>query len=409
MRDYKKLKAKYSLLFALMFFMLIALPMSVSAVTITNVSLTMPEPVAGQTIKNNAVSANPELYKVTSYSWEKCSSSTCDSSSVVMAYSDTFIAGQTYKVRLGVFATEGNTMSYHYTCTHTTATVNGKSTKLVACGTASISLEIIFTVPYTYTITPSSNYTFPAKTVGYSIPDGYNFKVQNTSSEMITISANISGAGASAFNMKSDLVNINNLYLGPNNDVTFTITPKTGLSPGTYSATLTVSGANVVSKSFNISFTVNPVPATTYTITVQNDGNGTASASKSSATTGDIITLTAIANDGYMFKKWDVISGGVPVMGSEFTMGTSNVIVKALFEKIPNSGEIPVPDNNDPDIIRDDGKNEPIVAASRKDCNWLWIPFCISVIVAIGSGIVFVLMRKKEKEKTKNINEEEKK
>lgn len=70
-----------------------------------------------------------------------------------------------------------------------------------------------------------------------------------------------------------------------------------------------------------------------YSITVENDGNGTASASPASAAEGTEITLTATPNSGYRFKEWQVISGGVTIINNSFTMPAENVIVKAVFEK----------------------------------------------------------------------------
>ncbi|HBI72677.1 MAG TPA: hypothetical protein DDY59_05745, partial [Lachnospiraceae bacterium] len=70
-----------------------------------------------------------------------------------------------------------------------------------------------------------------------------------------------------------------------------------------------------------------------YTITVQNDGNGTASARPTSAEAGTEITLTASPNSGYQFRKWQVIGGSVSIISNKFTMPSENVTVKAVFEK----------------------------------------------------------------------------
>ncbi len=78
--------------------------------------------------------------------------------------------------------------------------------------------------------------------------------------------------------------------------------------------------------------TTPPQPAE-YIVTVQNDGNGTASASPASAAQGEEITLTASANSGYHFKEWQVVSGSVTISGNSFTMPAENVTVKAIFEK----------------------------------------------------------------------------
>ena len=63
------------------------------------------------------------------------------------------------------------------------------------------------------------------------------------------------------------------------------------------------------------------------------DGNGTASASPDKAVAGTEITLTATPKDGYHFKEWQVISGGVTIKDDKFTMPSANVEVKAIFEK----------------------------------------------------------------------------
>ena len=70
-----------------------------------------------------------------------------------------------------------------------------------------------------------------------------------------------------------------------------------------------------------------------HTVTVSNDGNGTASASHVKAVAGTEITLTAKPNTGYHFKEWQVISGGVTIKDDKFTMPSANVEVKAIFEK----------------------------------------------------------------------------
>jgi uncharacterized repeat protein (TIGR02543 family) len=76
------------------------------------------------------------------------------------------------------------------------------------------------------------------------------------------------------------------------------------------------------------------IPASTYTITVQNDGHGTASANFNTAAEGAEITLTAAPNSGYRFKEWQVISGGVVIEGNKFHMFDTDVVIKAIFEQV---------------------------------------------------------------------------
>ena len=75
------------------------------------------------------------------------------------------------------------------------------------------------------------------------------------------------------------------------------------------------------------------ITPTAHTVTVKTDGNGTASASPDKAVAGTEITLTATPANGYHFKEWQVISGGVTIKDDKFTMPSANVEVKAIFEK----------------------------------------------------------------------------
>lgn len=74
---------------------------------------------------------------------------------------------------------------------------------------------------------------------------------------------------------------------------------------------------------------------TTYTVTVTDDGNGTASASPASGAEGTEVTLSATPSEGYKFKEWQVLSGGVTVTDNKFAIGTANVEIKAVFEEEP--------------------------------------------------------------------------
>ena len=80
------------------------------------------------------------------------------------------------------------------------------------------------------------------------------------------------------------------------------------------------------------------ITPSTYTVTVSNDGNGTGTATPSTAAAGTTITLTAMPKEGYHFKEWQVMSGGVTIKDNKFTMPNDNVEVKAVFEE-----DVPAP------------------------------------------------------------------
>ena len=75
------------------------------------------------------------------------------------------------------------------------------------------------------------------------------------------------------------------------------------------------------------------ITPSTYTVTVSNDGNGTGAATPSTAVAGTTIILTAMPKEGYHFKEWEVISGGVTIKNNKFIMPDNNVEVKAIFEE----------------------------------------------------------------------------
>ena len=73
---------------------------------------------------------------------------------------------------------------------------------------------------------------------------------------------------------------------------------------------------------------------TDYPVNVQNDGHGTAYASQTKAAEGTEITLTAMPNNGYSFKEWQIISGSITIIDNKFMMPALDVTIKAVFEPI---------------------------------------------------------------------------
>ena len=65
------------------------------------------------------------------------------------------------------------------------------------------------------------------------------------------------------------------------------------------------------------------------------------SASITSGLSGTTVTLTAgSAPTGKQFKEWHVVSGGVTITGNTFTIGTTNIVIEAVWEDIPVACEI---------------------------------------------------------------------
>ena len=128
------------------------------------------------------------------------------------------------------------------------------------------------------------------------------------------------------------------------------------------SSSLLVSDSTDTDGCYTVVWGSEPEQPTTYAVTVQNDGNGTASASPTTAEAGTEVTLTATANTGYHFSEWQVISPatGVTISVNKFTMPSSDVTVKAIFAADstpdePETGEVLT-------AIRNHAKQDIIIA-----------------------------------------------
>ncbi len=90
---------------------------------------------------------------------------------------------------------------------------------------------------------------------------------------------------------------------------------------------------------------IEPAPTHSITLSAEPAEGGTPTASASSAWEGKEITLSPGTNDGYTFKEWKVVKGGVTVADDKFTMGTEDVEIQAIYEHLlytvtfdPNGG-----------------------------------------------------------------------
>lgn len=104
-------------------------------------------------------------------------------------------------------------------------------------------------------------HTFPAATVGYDNPPALPVTVTNEGdADTGKLTVSLSGKNPNAFVVEPNT--IDNIAVGGNADGngngnnSFTVTPKTGLTAGTYTATVKVSGTDIVTQSFDVEFTV---------------------------------------------------------------------------------------------------------------------------------------------------------
>ena len=152
--------------------------------------------------------------------------------------------------------------------THTaTVTVSGSNS-------ISASFNVSFTVlpvpTYGVTLDKTGTQAFPDETVGYGAPSALTVAVQNTGNQPTgALTVALSGTNASSFTLNE--ISISSIAVSGNDG--FTVVPKTSLAVGSHIATVTVGGSNGISASFNVSFTVLPVP--TYGVTLDKIGTQT--------------------------------------------------------------------------------------------------------------------------------------
>lgn len=70
-----------------------------------------------------------------------------------------------------------------------------------------------------------------------------------------------------------------------------------------------------------------------FNIDVTTEGGGIVSANQNDALAGEEVTLFATPNEGYSFTGWDVITGGVDVLGNKFIMPDTDVSIEGIFSK----------------------------------------------------------------------------
>ncbi|MCL2225094.1 MAG: chitobiase/beta-hexosaminidase C-terminal domain-containing protein [Defluviitaleaceae bacterium] len=103
------------------------------------------------------------------------------------------------------------------------------------------------------TLTPAGNTVFETVVEGYGPPEPHIVIISNSGNRPTgALSITLSGENADSFVLSE--TSVNNMGMGQT--VSFAVAPENGLPLGMYTATVTVSGANISARSFDVSFTV---------------------------------------------------------------------------------------------------------------------------------------------------------
>ena len=180
---------------------------------------------------------------------------------------------------------------------------------------------------YSISLGISGTHSFPAATESYGAQAPLSVTVTNTGNQATgELSVELSGTDEGSFAVAPETIS----SIATASDATFTVTPETGISAGTHTATVTVSGDNGISETFEVSFTVNPAApsGTAPTITTTTLPGGTVGTAYSQ-------TLTATGDAPI---SWSIDSGDLPdgldisgniISGTPTADGTFTFTVKA--------------------------------------------------------------------------------
>ena len=236
----------------------------------------------------------------------------------------------------------GGATNATYTLTGTTTNQSGNQYRCVATnlqGTVNSNAATLTVNPvptYGISLNPSANKTFDSVIFGYGTQTEHSVTVNNTGNQPTgNLTVALSGTNASSFTLST--TSISNIAVSGNSN--FTVRPNTGLVVGTYIATVTVSGANVTSQHFTVSFTVNPVPiygislnpSMTHTFPAATFGYGTQTAHS--------VTVNNTGNQ--LTGNLTVVLSGTNA--SSFTLSTTSISSIAVsgyssFTVRPNTG-----------------------------------------------------------------------
>jgi len=170
------------------------------------------------------------------------------------------------------------------------------------------------TLTYSISLDATGTHTFTAITAGYDAQTAKTVTVSNTGTGATgDLTVALSCTNASSFTLNK--TSISSIAISGSD--TFTVVPNTGLTAGTYTATVTVSGTSVTSQTFDVSFTVNAAASNTQITSIVITGVTEPVAGEHPTTTGitggtgyDIAPFWAIASSGVNLNTSDTFEAG---------------------------------------------------------------------------------------------------
>ena len=235
-----------------------------------------------------------------------------------------------------------------YTITDTTTAISGKQYRCVVTskmdGVVETSEAATLTVAAanrSISVDPST-LDFGSMTEGDTLPAAQTVTITNTGNQSVTVnlptSTNYTITAGTGFTNGT-------ATLAPDKTATFTVQPKDGLSRGSYSEQITITGDNGVSATLTATFTVKEPPYTgkySYEVFTSVGDNGSLTVDRY-ATEGDKVTIEVAPDEAYLLDELVVTAGGKDVELTDnhdgtytFTMPSADVKITATFAEDPD-------------------------------------------------------------------------
>jgi M6 family metalloprotease-like protein len=120
-----------------------------------------------------------------------------------------------------------------------------------------ISFDFMGGITHAIVLSQTTTHIFPSVNLNYTPQTPRSVTINNIGNEPTgALNIALSGTNPSSFTLST--TSISNIATGSSDN--FTIVPNTGLSGGIHTATVTVSGDNNISETFDVSFTINKAP-----------------------------------------------------------------------------------------------------------------------------------------------------
>ena len=197
-----------------------------------------------------------------------------------------------------------------------------------------------------------SAYTFPSVKVGYGTQAPLIVTIMNTGNqETGSLNIVVSGTDKDAFTLPFQ--GFWNISVGDSD--TFTVLPERRLVAGNYTATISVSGENGITASFDVSFTVAAAPIANYTITFNANGGTVATASAVTGVDGKLTSLPIPTRSGYNFQGWFTAASG----GSKIATTTLFVADGTVYAQWASAGSSSIPSDGNSSNNNNSGAGTP--------------------------------------------------